>query len=314
MSVEIERPKPRGAVCPDCGALLEADDWFCRECGHVVRRGESGRSAGDTRSPGGATGKDSGGKRGGSSYHSTNAASKPASDVHVSELSRLRARETSIDAAPYYMPDYVSDPAPSPVPRILAVAGAVLVAGAIGWFVAGGKLPWAASSTGTASFVGSNAAANPASTPGAAASQGSSTSEPSPASRNVTFTLVQRPLTWDEAEAYCEAHGGCLAQPQTQEELEKIKALVCESDARAIWLGATRDESGESGSETGFVWLDGTPVANCGFAAGEPNNEGGMENRLALLRSGDSCQIYDVPSSFASLYPEGIIGFVMEQQ
>jgi hypothetical protein len=65
--------------------------------------------------------------------------------------------------------------------------------------------------------------------------------------------------------------------------------------------------------DSGFTCLDGTPVALASFAPGEPNNAGGVEDRLALMRATAGCMLFDVPSDLRSEYPSRYLGFIMEQ-
>ena len=126
------------------------------------------------------------------------------------------------------------------------------------------------------------------------------------AGQDVTYTFVHETMTWTEAEQYCEAHGGQLAQPTTKEAWRAFRDLCDESDAYVIYLGAQRQADGT------FAWLDGSPVDIKVWGAGEPNNVDGVENCLAYLRYTGGGAIYDVPDDPAVFYPDGYIGFVMQ--
>lgn len=83
-------------------------------------------------------------------------------------------------------------------------------------------------------------------------------------------------MTWYEAEAYCEAHGGHLMVITSQEEENTAEALLdaLEDGKNSYWLGGIRDASGNFGWVTGEEW-DYTH-----WAGGQPDNS--YENALML--------------------------------
>lgn len=123
-----------------------------------------------------------------------------------------------------------------------------------------------------------------------------------------TYQLVHEPLTWSEAKAWCEQHGGQLAQPHTTEEWRAVLDLASDSDAYVVWLGGTRQADGS------FTWLDGSPVTLREWAAGEPNNQDGVESCLGILRYHGGAALYDLPDDPRDVYPADYLGFVMQTQ
>lgn len=231
---------------------------------------------------------------------------------------------------------YAPEPAPSAAPRVIGALAALALAVGIGWWAAGKdslpRLPFAGlpSAAGSAAAAGSDVPVtkDPQAGEGEQGNQAGAGTQPDAATPNVTpeagtddqgnatetvntrtqktYTLVHQALTWDQAAQYCQEHGGQLAQPKTTEELQTLIALVRASDSYAVWLGGTRN--GDA-----FTWLDGTAVDASAFAPGEPNNDGGNEDCLALLQNHAGCALYDVPNTFSYHYPADFLGFVMEK-
>ena len=55
----------------------------------------------------------------------------------------------------------------------------------------------------------------------------------------VTYTVVEQRLTWSEAKGYCEARGGRLAQPDSLEKNENIKAKL-QNIQEQCWFGLSK--------------------------------------------------------------------------
>lgn len=120
------------------------------------------------------------------------------------------------------------------------------------------------------------------------------------------FTLVSQAMTWDEAEQYCENNGGYLAVIHSDEEYQQVLDAIGSSDVRVCWLGGYRD--GDS-----WQWVNGDEFSWSSWASGEPNNDGGTENCLALLKNkDDQWGWYDVPNDVSSFYKASYLGFIME--
>lgn len=121
-----------------------------------------------------------------------------------------------------------------------------------------------------------------------------------------TYTLVSQAMTWQQAEAYCEAHGGHLATISSAAEYQKVLAAVQEGDVIACWIGCYRY------NDT-WRWVDGQAFSYSAWAENEPNNEGGDEDYVALFKRYGEWGWYDCPNNLSTTYQAEDIGFVMEQ-
>jgi nucleotide-binding universal stress UspA family protein len=119
------------------------------------------------------------------------------------------------------------------------------------------------------------------------------------------YVVVPGKTTWDEAEAYCESRGGTLACIGSQEEYAEVLSLAQDAGYRVYWLGGFL-----KGSD--WYWADGKPVSISAWASGEPNNEGGAEDRMALFNVNGSWAWYDTPSDLGSTYRSEMMAFIME--
>lgn len=237
----------------------------------------------------------------------------PPSDSALSD--QLAARKP-------YVPEPSVGPSPlAVVAAVAAVVAAVLVLGRAGvvalpsWGVpteatssqgaasadsSAGQMDGRASKEDSGQSEGEGDAQQSAGGPDAGTSSGTESVD------GYTYQLVHEPLTWSEAEAWCEQQGGQLAQPHTTEEWRAVLDLASESDAYVVWLGGTRQADGS------FTWLDGSPVTLREWAAGEPNNQDGNEACLGILRYHGGAALYDLPDDPGATYPSDYLGFVMQ--
>ena len=77
----------------------------------------------------------------------------------------------------------------------------------------------------------------------------------------LTYTVVEERLSWSGAKTHCEARGGRLAQPYSQEENEKIKAKLQNIQGQC-WFGLRKVAENQwqytDGSDTGITtWGSG---------------------------------------------------------
>lgn len=121
------------------------------------------------------------------------------------------------------------------------------------------------------------------------------------------YTVVSQAMTWSEANAYCAGQGGALACITSQAEYDKVLAVAEQSGLHVLWLGGQR-----SGSS--FSWVSGEPFSFSSWAPGEPNNDGGSENYLALYNVNGAWGWYDAPNDLGTTYPAHTMGFVMERE
>jgi hypothetical protein len=100
--------------------------------------------------------------------------------------------------------------------------------------------------------------------------------------------LVSEGITWAQADRAARSQGGYLAVITSAAENETVYALV-RNDPRfwhvdtyqnglGPWIGGMRGAGG-----SGWQWVTGEAFGYAHWAAGEPNNSGGMEDRLQLF-------------------------------
>ena len=102
----------------------------------------------------------------------------------------------------------------------------------------------------------------------------------------IRFSLVQGPMSWDEARRDAESRGGHLATFASEEEWAAGQS-VWSTYGRPVWLGGIQPEgSAEPGG--GWSWITGEPWNYTAWSANEPNNFGGglAENHLDILATG----------------------------
>ena len=86
--------------------------------------------------------------------------------------------------------------------------------------------------------------------------------EPTP----LTYTVVEQSLHWSGAKTHCEARGGRLAQPDSQEEHDRIKAKLQNIQGfRQFWFGLRKVANNQwqytDGSVLGFSnWGSGREI------------------------------------------------------
>lgn len=121
------------------------------------------------------------------------------------------------------------------------------------------------------------------------------------------YTVIQGMQTWTDAKAYCEAQGGHLATAVSQAEYDQIVAKANATGCLVLWLGAQRSSDGT------FQWVTGEEFAYNAWASGEPNNDGGVENYLGLMKVNGTWNMYDMPGDVSQYYSYNKVGFVMEK-
>lgn len=99
-----------------------------------------------------------------------------------------------------------------------------------------------------------------------------------------TYSIINLPLSWTEAEAYCESIGGHLMTVTSQEEEDflenQLKNYGVTKDN--YWLGAT--DIGHTGT---WSWVTGEEFKYSKWDSGEPNNgRGGTEHYMGLYYEG----------------------------
>ncbi len=92
-----------------------------------------------------------------------------------------------------------------------------------------------------------------------------------------TYARFDVGMDWSEAKAYCEAMGGHLACITSEEEQALAETLIGAGPRNHYWIGAYRDGGG-------FSWVTGEPFSYTHWDKGDPNNVGGHEDAVQILR------------------------------
>lgn len=138
------------------------------------------------------------------------------------------------------------------------------------------------------------------------ASRGSSIDLVVAAQKHKVFSVIHENVTWEQAEQYCESQGGTLACIASADEWDQVIKLANADGHNVYWIGAKR-----SGST--WSWVDGSDFQYTHWAAGEPINEGGDENRIAILYANGTFNMYDEKDDVSSVYPASYVSFVMQK-
>ena len=92
----------------------------------------------------------------------------------------------------------------------------------------------------------------------------------------------------------------------SQAEYDKIVQLADQSGRKVLFLGGQRESDGN------FQWTNGEDLSYTAWMSGEPNNDGGNENCLAMFLVDGQWVWSDVPDDLSSYYGESTVGFVCE--
>ena len=82
-----------------------------------------------------------------------------------------------------------------------------------------------------------------------------------------TYTVVEQNLYWAEAQTYCEARGGRLAQPFFQKEHDRIKAKLQNNREfrQQYWFGLRKEANNQ------WQYTDGSTMGFIGWEPGRDN-------------------------------------------
>ena len=88
------------------------------------------------------------------------------------------------------------------------------------------------------------------------------------------YEIINKGMTWQEAEAYCESKGGHLAVITSAYEQAQIEALIsAQSEIKNnYWIGFKRNDDGE------FDWVTGEKADYTHWNPNTPNNSNGNQN------------------------------------
>ena len=137
----------------------------------------------------------------------------------------------------------------------------------------------------------------------------------------VRYQLIQADVTWEEAFSDCISRGGALAQINSEEEFQKVTAMIEEQDMQNVhfYLGGRR-----STDSWEYYWADtanrlegellnpeGDSWAAAHWMENEPSftSEGDMELYMNLIYYKGSWVLNDVPLDITQYYP-GKTGYI----
>lgn len=90
------------------------------------------------------------------------------------------------------------------------------------------------------------------------------------------YVLYPERMSWADANAFCKKVGGRLATPLDQGSAKFVGSMVNEGDA---WIGGMLDGKR-------WAWAGGRTIYYSNWYPHEPNNEGGVEDRIATNTTG----------------------------
>jgi hypothetical protein len=91
-----------------------------------------------------------------------------------------------------------------------------------------------------------------------------------------TYTVVENAISWTAAQAAAVAAGGQLAAINSAEEQAFVAGLLASDGAAtgSYWVGLQAPYTS---------WVSGEPVTYANWNPGQPDNQGGVENSVAIL-------------------------------
>jgi hypothetical protein len=93
----------------------------------------------------------------------------------------------------------------------------------------------------------------------------------------VEFFLCDRPMSWADAAAFCQAQGHVLARIDSKKQSKALFKEARKLEKDRWWIGLSdRDTEGQ------FRWADGAPLGFARWAKGQPDNDGCHEDCVAL--------------------------------
>ena len=88
-------------------------------------------------------------------------------------------------------------------------------------------------------------------------------------------------LSWNDARAKCQLHGGELVSITSKREEEKVKELLSHIVGNVYFWSGLND----IGKEGKYVWSDGSDYSYINWAEGDPNNFNNNEDCMLLETS-----------------------------
>ena len=94
--------------------------------------------------------------------------------------------------------------------------------------------------------------------------------------QNSSYKLFDEPKTWDEAKEYCESIGGHLVTITSKEEQAFLIDTFFSNSNKYYWIGGLRNDNNL------WEWVTGESTSYTCWNIGEPNNQGGVEDRINI--------------------------------
>ena len=124
------------------------------------------------------------------------------------------------------------------------------------------------------------------------------------------YTLVRKCLTWEQARQWCEDNGHKDWLDLWDYEKNEIgPESVSYGSSKKFWFLCPRRLHESKGAHISNITRGEQKPAS-----GEPNNEGGNENYVTLLKVNNRWSMYDVPNDVSNVYASSKIAFVMETE
>ncbi|MBE6864480.1 MAG: hypothetical protein E7495_08000 [Ruminococcus flavefaciens] len=89
------------------------------------------------------------------------------------------------------------------------------------------------------------------------------------------YKLIETPLTWQKAKAYCESVGGHLVTITSASEQATVQSLLS-NDIPDCWIGGSRNAG------NAFAWVTDEPMTFTNWKNGEPSNTGEGEDCIKI--------------------------------
>ena len=96
---------------------------------------------------------------------------------------------------------------------------------------------------------------------------------------NQKYVFAREEGEWHWHDERARAMGGNLASITSSEENEQVTRIA---NGNVVWIGGIRKGSGNGPGANHWYWSDGRPWTYTNWHPGEPNNYGGVENRVQL--------------------------------
>uniref|UniRef100_H3A5Y0 C-type lectin domain-containing protein n=1 Tax=Latimeria chalumnae TaxID=7897 RepID=H3A5Y0_LATCH len=92
------------------------------------------------------------------------------------------------------------------------------------------------------------------------------------------YVLVEKNLTWDRAQDYCQSHYRDLISVSSSQEIKTLISQLQDLSAWLVWIGLQRNPNNNT-----LLWSSGDPVNFTNWSPGQPNNAYGSQHCAAIL-------------------------------